>query len=378
MRIAIINPTGGGIGGGYRKYLLNMIPRMSQHANVDALLCIAPASLQMYTWFERLPNVQYADCVPYRFMHHKPDKALKVVLDSFNPDVLFVPIERYINYQNVPLVTMIKNMEPLASPVRHALMRERMRCYAQYIEAKIAAKRSARVISISNFSKAFLMRAWRIPEAKISTVYFGTTMPADAANVKPQSIPECRNGFLFTAGTIERYRGIEDLIDAVKYLKEDKHIDVQLIIAGGVRVPMKQYRVQLENAIRKNNLSRNIFFVGHLSANDLSWCYRNCSMFIMTSRIEAFPNVAFEAMAHGCLCVSSTFPPMPEAFDDAAVYYDPNDKMSLGKTIIDLMSWSREKRSNAEQRAKKRAAGFSWDECVAKTVNELETVLSKG
>ena len=45
MKVAIINITGGGMSGGYRKYLQNVVPRMEKHDDVETILCATPDSI---------------------------------------------------------------------------------------------------------------------------------------------------------------------------------------------------------------------------------------------------------------------------------------------------------------------------------------------
>ena len=47
MRVAIINLTGGGMSGGYRNYLCNVVPRLAAHDDVDALLCATSDSVDV-------------------------------------------------------------------------------------------------------------------------------------------------------------------------------------------------------------------------------------------------------------------------------------------------------------------------------------------
>lgn len=68
MKIAIINLTGGGMSGGYKKYLRNVLPRMAAHPDVEALLCAAPESLNVQGWFEPLSNVEFVNCKSYLFV----------------------------------------------------------------------------------------------------------------------------------------------------------------------------------------------------------------------------------------------------------------------------------------------------------------------
>ena len=47
MRIAIINLTGGGMSGGCRKYLQNVLSRMAASNNSEEILCAASPSIDI-------------------------------------------------------------------------------------------------------------------------------------------------------------------------------------------------------------------------------------------------------------------------------------------------------------------------------------------
>ena len=86
MHIAIVNLTGGGMSGGYRKYLCNVIPRMAKHEDVEAILCASPESIGVQDWFDPMPNVRFVSYKPFRFFHHSVDielRKLQAVSDEF-------------------------------------------------------------------------------------------------------------------------------------------------------------------------------------------------------------------------------------------------------------------------------------------------------
>lgn len=116
MKIAIINMTGGGMSGGYRKYLGNIIPRMASNPAVEALLCASPESLRVHDWFDQLPNVEFISCKPFHLLRPSLDSGLNRHLEGFSPDVIFVPVERSFRFNEVPIVTMIQNVEPFICP----------------------------------------------------------------------------------------------------------------------------------------------------------------------------------------------------------------------------------------------------------------------
>jgi len=100
-------------------------------------------------------------------------------------------------------------------------------------------------------------------------------------------------------------------------------------------------------------------------------------MFVMTSRVESFGMIAGEAMAHGCLNVSSLSPCLPEIFGDAANYYKPGDYFDLAEKIKTNLLLSDAEKSTLKEKAIKRAAKFSWDVCAKRTVKFFSEIIER-
>ena len=97
----------------------------------------------------------------------------------------------------------------------------------------------------------------------------------------------------------------------------------------------------------------------------------------MTSRVESFGQIALEAMANGCICVSADNPCLPEIFEDAAVYYPPKNGKALAEAVLSVLAWNSHQRNEASERARQQAAKFSWDVCAEKTMAALAKVAKR-
>ena len=95
----------------------------------------------------------------------------------------------------------------------------------------------------------------------------------------------------------------------------------------------------------------------------------------MTSRVESFGLIAGEAMAHGCVCISSDSPCLPEIFGDAAVYYPLKNGKLLAEIIKSLTEWDNHQREETSERARDRAAEFSWDITVDRLLAEFKKAI---
>jgi glycosyltransferase involved in cell wall biosynthesis len=104
----------------------------------------------------------------------------------------------------------------------------------------------------------------------------------------------------------------------------------------------------------------------------MTWCFRRCAAFLMTSRVEACPNTALEALAAGAITISVRNPPMPEFFRSAAVYYDAGFPEQLAAATERGLAFSREDQKRMRNEAQNRAAYFTWEKTAEHTVSELE------
>jgi len=376
MKIAILNITGGGMSGGYRKYLQNIIPRMAVHPEVEAILCASPKSINVQDWVEPLSNVKFVDCQPFRFLRNATDCGLKQHLEKFSPNVIFIPLERFFRFGNIPVVNMIQNMEPIVGFNSNPFP-ERLRNWVRRKVGKQSLCQADRVIVPSKYVRNFLTQHWGIPSEKIGIVYHGVELPEKDV-YPPKTIPkEWKDQFLFTAGSIRPARGLEDLFYALKYLL-DNSLDVpSLVIAGEVNRGMEKYKKKLDNLIKRLGIFSKIHWVGNLNEKEVGWCYKNCQAFIATSRVESFGLIAVEAIAHGCLCISNDSPCLPEVLDKVATFYPAKKPEILAKRIYEVLNWPEEKKEEMRRRAIIRASQFSWDKCAEQTVTELKKAINE-
>ena len=376
MRVALLNITAGGMSWGYRKYLIDTIPLLASHPEVDALLCASPASLRIQEWVGELPNASYVDCRPYNIISHfllgGKDKQLDKYLDEFSPDVIFIPVDRYIPHYNVPVVNMVRNMEPLIGRLRGDSFTAYLKKWIQYMDVKRAVKKSDGVIAISNFVRDFLINRWRIPHEKITLVYHGdnSSVQTKEEDVPPNIPADWKGKFIFTSGSIRPARGLEDVLSALKHLARDSAVK-GLVIAGDTSPDMVRYRRKLERWVNNQDLSSRICWTGNLSENQMEWCYKNCSIFVMTSRVESFGLVALEAMSNGCISIAANNPCLPEIFGDAAVFYPPADSKSLSVKLREVLRWSDQEKREMSVKARTRASQFSVEVNAIRTMEAL-------
>ncbi|MDO8805210.1 MAG: glycosyltransferase family 4 protein [Elusimicrobiota bacterium] len=370
MKIAVLNLTGGGISGGHRKYLVNILPRLEALVKTGTILCASPASINVKGWLTADTSISFAECETFKPFLHSPSAALRSTLDLFNPELLFIPIERYIKYKGLPVVVMLQNMAPLTGAKTGTGLKEWLVSIMRRYETRYALKRAAAVIVPTAYVRDFLIGQERINARKIFLIPYGNS-PLPPAPVKPAGFPFADSKFIFTAGSMEIYRGVEDLVRAFPAVKAGNP-GVKLVVAGGTRTETKRYLAGLKETASRLGVGDDVVYLGNIEEAELSWCYSNCSAFALTSRVESFCFVALEAMAHGCSIVSTDSACLPEIFKDVAFYYKPGDEKGLSRALLSILSRTEAERLVISSAAVAQAASFSWDAAAAATLGVLK------
>ncbi len=379
MRLAIVNITAGGLSGGYKRYLQNMLPRLVNYENLESLLCIVPDKIDISSWFNNLPNIKYGyyDNLSLSILLNMPDKKMKKCLKEFSPDLIFIPTDRYIWFNGIPVVNMLRNMEPHLPFLKGDPPHEILKKYIQQKLSLISVRKADQTIAVSQFVKNQLITNFKISVNKVTKVYHGAALFPIANPIKPTSVPiGWENDFIFTCGSIRPARGLEDALEAIYELK-NQNINIRLVIAGETVPGMKKYRNRLEQFIKFKDLSDNICWAGVLNDEQLCWCFHKCRIFIMTSRIEACPNIAIEAISNQALAIAADNPPLPEFFSRCSTYYQPGNGKSLANAILDRLSLDKDDRKTLSLCSRKRSTMFSWDMTADQTMGVFLKALNE-
>ncbi len=357
--------------GGYRKYLESILPLLAADPQVSSLELSSPEELD----FQGDPQVPHWrwPAGDARAGH----AALRAHLRRRAPDVVFVPSARMVQ-TGLPTVVMVRNMEPLVAPFAGNSPGDGARNLARRLAARSASRRADRVIAVSDFVRDFLMAKWHIGGERIGVVPHGVEAPVPPGErARPAALTaECRGAMLFTAGSVRPARGLEDAIGALALLAA-RGAPAHLVIAGKVAGDAESYHARLQALVARQGLADRVVWAGSLTAREMGWCFANCAAFVMTSRVEACPNTALEALSYGAPCIATTNRPMPETFESAATYYPAGDAGALAARIADVLAFTPAEREEASRRARSRAGAFTWDATCRDTVRQLALAMRR-
>lgn len=291
--------------------------------------------------------------------------------NRFKPDVIHHTNNVVSCWGSTPSVATIYDMTPFIIPEFF------VRSHAAYQRAyfRFAAKKAAKIITVSENSKRDICRILKVDEEKVIVIPlasdFGeaSTLPA-LPSVDLISRFNIRTPFVLYVGAIHPRKNVPRIIEAFNLLKQDKKIPHQLVIAGSLRWK----KDHLFGHSSFNLVRDHIVFTGRVSEAELVSLYRNCDAFVWPSLYEGFGLPVLEAMSLGAPVVTSNCSSLPEVAGDAAVLVDPYNVMEIANAIWMIL----DRRSFAEDLRKKgikRAAEFSWKKTAEKVLNVLESVV---
>ena len=357
--------------GGSLSYVRNLLPRLVAEAERQGMpgrFCFLHGRQQRALFSEideadRIEVDESACSSPLR-RYLWESRHLPQVVARHSVGQVFLPSQFGAIVDGIENVLMIRNMEPFfAGRYSYALAKGvRNRVLAPL--SRRALTRADRVIAVTTVSRQYCLEDIGIPERKLSLVYHGRDAsfsggrsPRDAEVLARYGLAD---GYIFSCGSMLPYRRFEDVIAAYGRLLTERPNLPPLILAGGRED--SRYARLIGTAAAKT--------APRQAYEDMQVLYRNSLVFVMSSEIEACPNVSIEAMSSGCAILSSDNPPLPEIFQDAALYYPARNAAALAARLAELLD-SRPMRQQLPDRALERAAFFSWQKCAEETLAVL-------
>ncbi len=230
-----------------------------------------------------------------------------------------------------------------------------------------AARRSDRILTVSEASKRDILEFFDVPAEKITVIHnaidehFETAPPEDEVRRVAERY-QLQERFVLYVGNVKPHKNLVRLLDAFHLLRRSPDLqDVKLVIIGD---EISKYAA-LRRAIHRYNLHKFVRFLGFLPDERLAIVYRLASVFVFPSLYEGFGLPPLEAMASGTPVVTSNVSSLPEVTGDAALLVDPTS----AEAIADAMARVLRDPALAAQLAAKglaRSREFSWERAATR------------
>lgn len=234
-----------------------------------------------------------------------------------------------------------------------------------------SVERSARLITISEFSKREISELLKYPLEQISVVPCGPSLTKTAADFElVRKKYKITRPYILYVGTIEPRKNLERMIQAFSMLKCEEGIEHQLVLAGG-----KGWNNEaIFAAAERSDFRDDICFTGYISEEEKNALYKHAAMLAFPSLYEGFGMPPLEAMAWDCPVLCSDVASLPEVAGDAACLVDPLDTTDIAAGLWKILS-DDSFRSNIVRKGHQRLSQFTWETSAAKFIRVCEEVL---
>jgi len=226
------------------------------------------------------------------------------------------------------------------------------------------AKKSLKVVTVSDFSKKEIMDILSVDEGRIEVIYNA---------VSSKFMDRAKSGFfneydkyILAVSSLDPRKNFVNLLLAFKGLKLQ---DTKLIVVGS------RHRVFADVGLKEVASScENIVFVDNSVDDDLlAGLYKNAILFVYPSLYEGFGLPPLESMACGCPVVVSNAASLPEVCGDAAYYVNPHDVDSIADGMRKVLT-DDDLRRSLVKKGLERVNFFSWERSAREFLRVFEEV----
>lgn len=322
--------------------------------------------------FSRFPN---AVLVPVNARHYSLLEQTKFLwmLNKRKLDLVHFP-----NF-NVPLLYKRPYVVTIHDMVHHKIGGAKkshflhFQVYKKVIEN--AARRSSKIITVSEYSKKDIASYLRVPESKIQAIYEGPSLHTEVGETEVARVREnflLHRPYLLFVGVLERKKNIVNLTRGFDAFLRKYQLDVDLVIAGKADPHYPDIKHKALDIKHKDR----VVFTGYVDDAELAALYRGAHGFVSASLHEGFGLPGVEAMQFGLPLVVSNTPVFNEIYETAAIYFNPLDVNDIAEKMYILVHDS-QFYEQQRQKSLDRGRLFNWDRTAEQTLSVYKETLSK-
>ena len=284
-------------------------------------------------------------------------RALPKLVASAGADVLFSPAYTCPLWCRAPIVLVIHDVSFAAHPEwfswREGLRRRTL--------TRLGARRAARVITESDFSKREITRLLGIASSDIDVIYLGASTLKQPATTSAERLPT-----VLFVGSIFNRRHIPEIIEGFGRLAA-RVPDARLEIVGDNRTTP---RIDMDQLIAASGVPDRVHWRSYIPDADLAALYATASAFVFLSDYEGFGLTPIEAMAAGIPIVVLDTEISREIYGPAAEYVPRPDPGLIAAALERVLTVAGE-RSQLIDAGSQQVERYSWRECAHRTLQVL-------
>lgn len=237
-----------------------------------------------------------------------------------------------------------------------------------------AARRSDRVIAISQSTANEVTDLLHVKRERVDVVPNGLgaikrTEPTPEMIVREQFRLGDRQ-ILLSVSTKRAHKNLHRLLEALALAPKERR---PVLVLPGYATP---HEAELRERAQALAIEDDVRFLGWISEQDLEGLYASASGFIYASLYEGFGLPILEAMVRGVPVACSDIAVLREVAGSAALFFDPEDVVSIAQSIESLLT-EPERNSRLAAAGIDQSARFAWEKTANGVAESYETALGR-
>ena len=290
------------------------------------------------------------------------------LMQDLKVDLLFCPFTAPTYFEpNVPAVCVIYDLQYKTYPEFFAPedVAHRDRTFTD------AARRSATLVAISNYSRDAAIAEGKLDPAHIKTIHLHISQHSLRNAKRDETILDrlqlVTRKYLIYPANFWKHKNHEMLLTAFGLARRSGLADDIRLVCTGAPGARQQW---LKQAARGLGLENHVLFPGYLANAELLALITSSCGVIFPSLYEGFGLPIVEAMATGVPVACSNVTSLPEVAGDAAILFNPRVPEDIAQAILSLAQ-DKELTARLVQAGNLRAAEFSNSRLMAQQYWEI-------
>lgn len=250
------------------------------------------------------------------------------LVNNLNIDIIHSPYQVNIKKDGVKSITTLHDVQELHFPEFFTSAQRAQRA----VNYKKSIDEADAVIVSYNHVKNDIIKYFNKHDEKVHTIlldmqklWFEKIENIDLIKLKEKyDLPS--NFLLYPASSWEHKNHIK-LIEALKYMNDP---EIQLICTGNLT---DHFYTNISPVIEKNNLSKQVKFLGIVSDEELLKLYKTCRAVVVPTLYEAGSFPLMESILLNVPVICSNVTSLPETIEDDKFTFDPQNIEDIAQKI---------------------------------------------
>lgn len=202
---------------------------------------------------------------------------------------------------------------------------------------------------------------------KIKTIYDGVS---ERFTEKEYCKDDDKTKVVLYVGRLDPYKNVPELVDAFAQTLHKTGKDIHLVIVG----PYDPRYPEARQHAYDRGIAEHVTFLHNASDSELLDAYKTASVLVNPSRYEGFGLPMLEAMKCGTPVICADGGSQREVSGGAAIVVPPGDEPAL-VAALEKVLFDEDTRVSMIEKGLRRAAEFTWDATVKKTLSVYRAAL---